>query len=230
MPRAVPLIALPIALVACGGTTPSQVVVVAEPPSQPRATLTPAPPPEASSSTNCKDPSASAARDGSETASPPCLPTPPPPPAATLAPAPIVLKNNSLVLPTPVVFNTGTAVLRPEADSTLRLPLEYLTTTPHVTLLRIEGHTDGDGAASANQALSEKRALAVARWLVAHGIDCNRLLPVGFGQVKPIASNTTAEGKQQNRRIVFVNAAIKGKPVGGMPVDGGGVVAGDPCK
>ena len=74
------------------------------------------------------------------------------------------------------------------------------------------------------------RSIAVAKWLVGKGVDCKRLLPVGFGQEKPIADNKTAEGREQNRRTAFVNAELRKKPIGGMPVDGGGKVAGDPCK
>ena len=71
--------------------------------------------------------------------------------------------------------------------------------------------------------------LSVAHWLVGVGIACNRLLPVGFGQTKPIAPNDTPDNKAQNRRVDFVNTAVKGKPIGGKPVDGGGKVAGDAC-
>jgi OOP family OmpA-OmpF porin len=78
--------------------------------------------------------------------------------------------------------------------------------------------------------LSEKRAMAVARWLVGHGVACGRVIPVGFGQTKPVVPNDTPDNKAQNRRVAFVNAALKGKPIGGAPVDGGGKVAGDPCK
>ena len=106
----------------------------------------------------------------------------------------------------------------------------YLADKTYISTLRIEGHTDDRGDAGANQALSEKRALAVAKALVAKGVDCKRLLPVGFGANKPIRPNDTPEGRAQNRRMDFVNAALRGRAIGGMPVDGGGVVAGDPCR
>lgn len=69
--------------------------------------------------------------------------------------------------------------------------------------ITIEGHTDADGDATANQALSEARAGAVAEYLVAAGIEPRRLTAVGFGETRPVASNETAEGKQMNRRIDF---------------------------
>ena len=143
------------------------------------------------------------------------------------------VEGGQLKLPGPVVFETGSDKLKPESDPVLDVVHQYLQAKPDITILRIEGHTDNDGADAANQTLSEKRALSVAHWLVAKGDDCKRLIAVGFGESKPIAGTKdkqTEDEKAQNRRTAFVNAALKGKPIGGMPVDGGGKVAGDPCK
>jgi OOP family OmpA-OmpF porin len=175
----------------------------------------------------------------------PAKPPPPPPPAPKPAAKPPVAKKkpmlklnfkkkgDQLELPGPVVFKTGSDVLEPESDEVLNIVYEYLKQTPKVTLLRIEGHTDNDGTKDSNQTLSERRAISVAHWLVAKGIDCHRLLPVGFGQTKPVAGTPdqqTPEEKAQNRRVAFVDAAIDGKPIGNKPVDAGGKPAGDPCK
>lgn len=143
---------------------------------------------------------------------------------------PYVIEDNALSMPGPVVFETGSDALKPESDAVLMHAKEYLDDKDYISLMRIEGHTDSTGASEAGQALTEKRALAVARWLVKKGIDCKRLIPVGFGDTKPIAPNDTAENRALNRRMVFANAALRGRPIGGMPVDGGGRVAGDPCK
>jgi OOP family OmpA-OmpF porin len=153
-------------------------------------------------------------------------------PAAT-TPAKITTfeqENGHLKLPGPVQFETGKAVLKPESDAVLDVVRQYLEAKPEITLLRIEGHTDNVGIAADNQTLSEARSMAVARWLIGKGIDCHRLIPVGFGQEKPIADNKTPEGREANRRTAFVNAELRKHPIGGMPVDGGGKVAGDPCK
>jgi len=138
--------------------------------------------------------------------------------------------DNRIKLPGAVVFRTGSDQLDPVSDDVLEIVHDYLEAKPEISLLRIEGHTDSDGPPAANQTLSEKRALAVVRWLAGVGVDCKRMLPVGFGETKPIAPNTTPDGKSQNRRVMFINAAVKGKALGGKPTDGGGKLAGDPCK
>lgn len=176
---------------------------------------------------------------GSKTPEPAATPAPTPAPAPT-AEAPkrakvthFEKKGEQLTLPGPVVFQTGSDVLAPESDDVLTIVYNYLKETPKVTLLRIEGHTDNTGDPIANQTLSEKRAMSVARWLTAKGINCNRLLPVGFGQAKPVAGSLTAQTpdeKSQNRRVSFFDAAIQGKPIAGKPVDNGGRPAGDPCN
>lgn len=159
---------------------------------------------------------------------------PPPPdapkPEEKKPPMNFEVENGQLKLPGPVVFETGKSILKPESDAVLDVVRQYLEAKPAITLLRIEGHTDNVGIAADNQRLSEGRALAVAAWLVAKGVSCKRLLPVGFGQDKPIGDNKTPEGREQNRRTAFINAELKNKPIGGMPVDGGGKVAGEPCK
>lgn len=145
------------------------------------------------------------------------------------AAATFTLEGNALVLPAPITFETGAADLTPEGESALGYVKAYLEAKSYITLLRVEVHTDSAGTESYNQAISEQRALAAARFLVSQGVDCARLLPVGFGSNKPIADNSTAEGRAKNRRVEVVNAALRGRLIGGMPADGGGRIAGDPC-
>jgi OOP family OmpA-OmpF porin len=140
------------------------------------------------------------------------------------------IESGALKIPVPVVFESGTTTLKAESTPALEHVADYLTVKSDITLLRIEGHTDSDGDPAANQSLSNQRALAVAKWLVGKGIDCKRLLPVGFGGNKPVAPNDTPENKALNRRTVFANAAMRGHLIGGMPADGGGQIGGDPCS
>ena len=77
-----------------------------------------------------------------------------------------------------------------------------------------------------NQTLSEARALSCAHGLIKHGIGSKRLVPIGFGDTRPVADNSTEAGRLQNRRVVFIDSERKGKRVGKHV---GGQIAGDPC-
>lgn len=140
------------------------------------------------------------------------------------------LEGNEVKVTKEVKFKLGSVELLPESDEALLVIKKYLDDKSYISLLRIEVHTDNEGDAKASQLLSEKRAEAISDRLVALGVDCNRLLPVGFGGSKPVGENSTAQGKAQNRRVNFFNAALRGKAIGGMPTDGGGKTAVNPCK
>jgi outer membrane protein OmpA-like peptidoglycan-associated protein len=103
-----------------------------------------------------------------------------------------------------ILFTSGSAALRGESTPTLEEIGEMLEAHPDLALV-IEGHTDNTGAAEANQALSRQRAEAVRAYLVStFAIDESRLEAQGFGASRPVASNDTAEGRQQNRRVELV--------------------------
>jgi OmpA-OmpF porin, OOP family len=137
------------------------------------------------------------------------------------------LNGNELVLPSPIVFLTGSDSLSTESEPALQHIKKYLDAKSYVTLIRVEGHVSTSG--SSGQKLSEKRSLAVARWLLRNSIDCSRILPVGFGDTKPIANSDT-EGRASNSRITIINVTLRGRAIGGAPTDGGGRVAGNPCQ
>jgi OmpA-OmpF porin, OOP family len=97
-------------------------------------------------------------------------------------------------------FDTGKADILPDSESTLN-EIVKLMQQDTALKLRIEGHTDNQGNASANQALSEKRAQSVVAWLTAHGVPATRLTAKGFGQTQPVADNSTEDGRAKNRRV-----------------------------
>ena len=140
------------------------------------------------------------------------------------------LDGNQVIIDKPVTFKTGTATLTADGEAALQVIKKYLDDKSYISTLRVECHTDNVGDAAKNQRLSEQRALTACNYLVLLGVDCKRLLPVGFGSNKPVESNDTPEGRAANRRMSFVNAALRGHLIGGMPADGGGKVAGDPCN
>jgi OOP family OmpA-OmpF porin len=132
--------------------------------------------------------------------------------------------GNRLKVEKPISFVPGTDQLEPASDEALKFVKDYLTDKKYISTLRIESHLRA-GTANA-QALSEKRALAIAKWLIKNGIDCKRLIAVGFGSTKPVSDPGSMP---ENTRIEFQNAALAGHAIGGMPLDGGGKSAGDIC-
>jgi OOP family OmpA-OmpF porin len=100
-------------------------------------------------------------------------------------------------------FEPGSATISAEATAILDRIVAILVANPS-TVATVAGHTDADGDAVANLALSQARAEAVVAYLVAGGIEADRLRAVGFGEDRPIADNATAEGRALNRRIEFV--------------------------
>ncbi len=106
-----------------------------------------------------------------------------------------------------VHFRSGSATLDPQELNRLTPVLNTLKAHPN-TRVHIEGHTDSDGSKHYNQQLSENRAKNVAFYLMEHGIASNRIKTYGYGEERPIASNETPEGKQQNRRVTFLISEI----------------------
>lgn len=100
-------------------------------------------------------------------------------------------------------FATGQTALRPEAKSHLGNLVQFVKSKPGKRI-RIEGYTDSSGNAAVNQSISLKRAQSVGQALVEKGIDASRISTVGMGETHPVASNSTAEGRAKNRRVVVI--------------------------
>jgi len=115
--------------------------------------------------------------------------------------------NIRLIMPNSITFNTNESTLKTSAnavlDSVALVAKEY-----DKTRLQIVGYTDSTGSTAINQPLSEKRAASVAGYLSLRGVSGSRLSSYGAGAANPIASNATAEGRAQNRRveIMLINA------------------------
>jgi len=99
-----------------------------------------------------------------------------------------------------VLFDTNEYTLKPGAEDNLAQIADILIRYPN-TYIRVEGHTDSSGTETYNQWLSEKRAQAVADFLISQGVDPMRIQSVGYGEMRPVATNETPEGRQQNRRV-----------------------------
>ena len=113
-----------------------------------------------------------------------------------------------------VLFDTGKSTLRPEAREKLAKISGIVLAYPDLRLA-IEGNTDSVGSDAMNQTLSEQRASSVRDYLVKENIPASSMTSQGFGKTQPVASNDTAEGRQQNRRVeMVVSGEVIGTTVG----------------
>lgn len=105
-----------------------------------------------------------------------------------------------LIMPGSITFATGKAELQPSFYQTLgQLSTSFKNFKDND--LVVTGHTDSTGNSDANVGLSNRRAEAVAQYLRANGVASSRILTLGAGSSQPVASNATADGRAQNRRV-----------------------------
>lgn len=160
-----------------------------------------------------------------QAATPPPPPPAPPPPAPAPAPAIKASKevkamgkakivNNEIQIPGKIQFDFDKATIKDDKDTKEILDTLYqvMKENPHITKLRIEGHTDDKGALDHNQKLSQERADSVSKWLQTKGIESARLTTIGFGPTKPLVANDNEQHREQNRRTEFKIWELEGKP------------------
>ena len=109
-----------------------------------------------------------------------------------------------------VLFDTAQATLKPGALPTIDRLAAFLKDAQDRTVL-VEGHTDSVGEDSFNQDLSNRRANTVKEALLSRGVSSERVQAVGKGEAMPVASNDSAGGRQQNRRVeIIINDPERG--------------------
>ena len=108
-----------------------------------------------------------------------------------------------------VLFDSGRATLRPGAREKLAKVAGIVLAHPGLNL-EVEGHTDSVGAADYNQDLSDRRANTVRTFLIQQGISTASIVAPGYGKEQPVATNGTATGRQQNRRVELI---VSGSPI-----------------
>ncbi|MGA8072536.1 MAG: OmpA family protein [Candidatus Acidiferrales bacterium] len=113
-----------------------------------------------------------------------------------------------------VLFATAKYDLRPEARERLAKLSGIVLAHPGLNLT-VEGHTDNVGSDAFNQTLSEQRAQSVRQYLIDQGLDAGTITAQGFGKTMPVADNSTAEGRQKNRRVeIIVSGEVIGTKIG----------------
>lgn len=118
------------------------------------------------------------------------------------APKGVRVTKTAIIIDEKIYFQTDKAVILPKSYSILNSVAQAMKDYENIHV-QVQGHTDSDGSDSYNLKLSNRRANAVREYLVKAGIDESRLESKGFGESTPIAENTTAAGKEKNRRVEF---------------------------
>lgn len=121
-----------------------------------------------------------------------------------LSPSNVDAKADEKILITQKIhFEFNRSIIRPISYPILDDVVQLLKLNPQIKRIQVEGHTDIIGGDVGNQRLSESRARAVVAYLVSKGVASDRLSAIGYGRSRPIADNSTAEGRAKNRRTEF---------------------------
>jgi OOP family OmpA-OmpF porin len=115
----------------------------------------------------------------------------------------VELETEKLSLRDAINFETGKDTILSKSDKILDSIAQILKANPDIPRVRVEGHTDNVGSAAYNKDLSQRRAQSVVNALVKRGIAAEKLLPVGYGFDRPVASNGDVLGRAKNRRVEF---------------------------
>ncbi|HEY3801133.1 MAG TPA: OmpA family protein [Kofleriaceae bacterium] len=126
---------------------------------------------------------------------------PPPPPAAP--PPRVVVRDNQIQITEKIQFDDDKATIKPESDSLLDEIVATFQKNPQIKKVEVDGFASSEGDANHNKKLSDDRAKSVMAYLSSHGVDKGRLAAKGWGIEKPIADNSTEDGREANRRVEF---------------------------
>jgi len=119
-------------------------------------------------------------------------------------PVGVRIEQGHISILTPVFFDTDRDVIKPQSFRVLERVADVLRALPQIRRVAVEGHTDNRASHDHNIDLSQRRAVAVMRFLTEHGVDAGRLEAHGYGPDRAIATNNTALGRARNRRVEFL--------------------------
>lgn len=130
--------------------------------------------------------------------------TPPAPVVEAKPPPRVEVRDNKIEIHDKIQFDYDKATIKEVSFGLMDEIASVIAKNPHIKRIRIEGHASSEGKAKRNRKLSDDRARAVMKYLSDHGIASGALVAVGYGADRPIADNTTEEGREKNRRVEFV--------------------------
>jgi len=131
--------------------------------------------------------------------------TAPPAPAPAPPPARVELRDNKIEFKEKIQFDANKASIKAESFGLLHEIAEVIRKNPQLKKISIEGHASADGDAAPNLKLSRERAKSVRKHLLKReNIPADTLVFRGYGEEKPVADNTTVEGREANRRVEFL--------------------------
>ncbi len=122
----------------------------------------------------------------------------------TLRKSRVEVHDDQVVILDKVFFELDSAILKAESIRILDDVAATLISHPDITLLEVQGHTDDQGSDEYNIGLSQKRAEAVRDYLIAQGVERQRLVPKGYGETLPLQPGTSEEAREANRRVAFM--------------------------
>lgn len=115
----------------------------------------------------------------------------------------VIVTDKEIKITQQIHFQFDRDTIRPESFAILDAVAGALKDNPKISI-EIQGHTDNKGAPAYNKKLSDRRAASVKKYLVAHGIDANRLVSHGYGMERPLVPNTSDQNRALNRRVQFM--------------------------
>jgi outer membrane protein OmpA-like peptidoglycan-associated protein len=122
--------------------------------------------------------------------------------------------GNEVQISQKIFFALGSDQIEAVSRVTLDDVAALLLSTPSITRIEIQGHTDDQGPASQNLELSQRRAEAVANYLIEqHSVNPSRIIARGYGESQPLVPDTTEDARDANRRVVFRVIERDGQPV-----------------
>jgi outer membrane protein OmpA-like peptidoglycan-associated protein len=125
------------------------------------------------------------------------------PVAEVAAPPRVEVRDNKIEIHEKIQFDLDKATIKPESFSLMDEIGSVITKNPQIKRIQIEGYASSEGDAGHNKKLSDDRAKSVMKYLTDHGTALTRLTAIGFGVDKPIADNSTEDGREKNRRVEF---------------------------